>query len=124
MTIFIHNIVLTNWNETLILWQFQLKYTVHTVYTVIKFEFIIILEMKTSAKPEVEHIQILPRWIYQGIMLSMIIISVIVIAANAPTATVIAIAQVFNGCLLPLFSICLILCLNDPQFMNKKPQKW
>ena len=36
---------------------------------------------------------------------------------------VILIAQVFNGCLLPFFSICLLLCLNDPQFMGASPQK-
>ena len=35
---------------------------------------------------------------------------------------VILIAQVFNGCLLPLFSSCLLLCLNDKQFMAGKPQ--
>ena len=29
----------------------------------------------------------------------------------------------FNGCLLPVFSICLLLCLNDPQFMSASPQK-
>ena len=36
---------------------------------------------------------------------------------------VILIAQVFNGCLLPFFSICLLLCINDEQFMGKNPQK-
>ena len=35
----------------------------------------------------------------------------------------ILIAQVFNGCLLPFFAICLLLCLNDPQFMGSSPQK-
>ena len=35
---------------------------------------------------------------------------------------VILIAQVFNGCLLPLFATCLLLCLNDKQFMEKSPQ--
>ena len=29
----------------------------------------------------------------------------------------------FNGCLLPFFAICLLLCLNDPQFMSSSPQK-
>ena len=31
-------------------------------------------------------------------------------------------AQVFNGCLLPFFSTCLLLCLNDIQFMKASPQ--
>ena len=35
---------------------------------------------------------------------------------------VILIAQVFNGCLLPLFATCLLLCLNDKQFMEASPQ--
>ena len=36
---------------------------------------------------------------------------------------VILIAQVFNGCLLPFFAICLLLCINDEQFMGRRPQK-
>ena len=35
---------------------------------------------------------------------------------------VILIAQVFNGCLLPLFSSCLLLCLNDRDLMVSRPQ--
>ena len=35
---------------------------------------------------------------------------------------VILIAQVFNGCLLPLFASCLLLCLNDREFMAASPQ--
>ena len=35
---------------------------------------------------------------------------------------VILITQVFNGCLLPLFATCLMLCLNDSQFMVTSPQ--
>ena len=41
----------------------------------------------------------------------------------APRVQIILIAQVFNGCLLPFFAICLLLCLNDPQFMSSSPQK-
>ena len=41
---------------------------------------------------------------------------------SAPRVHVILIAQVFNGCLLPFFSILLLVCLNDPQFMAKSPQ--
>ena len=35
---------------------------------------------------------------------------------------VILVAQVFNGCLLPLFSSCLLLCLNDRTLMSASPQ--
>ena len=35
---------------------------------------------------------------------------------------VILVAQVFNGCLLPLFSSCLLLCLNDRSLMSASPQ--
>lgn len=65
----------------------------------------------------------LPRFAYWTIMTSMVLIAVVVISANAPRVGVILIAQVFNGCLLPFFSICLLLCLNDDEFMNKSPQK-
>ena len=34
----------------------------------------------------------------------------------------ILVAQVFNGCLLPLFSTCLLLCLNDRSLMSASPQ--
>lgn len=42
---------------------------------------------------------------------------------SAPRVEIILIAQVFNGCLLPFFAICLLTCLNDPQFMSSSPQK-
>ena len=41
---------------------------------------------------------------------------------SADRTLVILIAQVFNGCLLPFFSTCLLLCLNDSQFMSSRPQ--
>merc|ERR1712062_436469 len=64
----------------------------------------------------------LPRWIYLSIMFCMVIISLIVISANADRTYVILVAQVFNGCLLPFLSTCLLLCLNDQQFMKASPQ--
>jgi len=64
----------------------------------------------------------MPRLYFLGLMLVMVVISVIVISANADRTLVILIAQVFNGCLLPLFSSCLLLCLNDKQFMGSSPQ--
>ena len=42
---------------------------------------------------------------------------------SADRTVVILIAQVFNGCLLPFFSICLLLCINDQTFMASDPQK-
>jgi len=60
---------------------------------------------------------------YNGLMFVMVLISVVVISADAPTVKVILVAQVFNGCLLPFFSICLLICLNDPHFMNSSPQR-
>jgi len=70
----------------------------------------------------VEEPQKLPRWVYLGIMFGMVIISLVVISANADRTYVILVAQVFNGCLLPFFSTCLLLCLNDNQFMKSSPQ--
>jgi len=79
-----------------------------------------VVEMEMAVDQEGKR---LPRWIYLGIMFVMVVISTVVIAANADRSLVILIAQVFNGCLLPFFSICLLLCLNDPQFMGSSPQK-
>merc|ERR1711892_1126521 len=64
----------------------------------------------------------MPRMLFLGLMLVMVLVSTVVISANADRTLVILIAQVFNGCLLPLFSTCLLLCLNDKQFMVSSPQ--
>eukprot|EP00092_Neocalanus_flemingeri_P003800 GFUD01004093.1.p1 GENE.GFUD01004093.1~~GFUD01004093.1.p1 ORF type:complete len:552 (-),score=122.95 GFUD01004093.1:17-1672(-) len=64
----------------------------------------------------------MPRLFFLGLMLVMVLLSTVVISANADRTLVILIAQVFNGCLLPLFSTCLLLCLNDKQFMVSSPQ--
>ena len=81
----------------------------------------------------------MPRMLFLGLMLVMVLVSVVVISANglfvnivlisfvmsfvsADRTLVILVAQVFNGCLLPLFSTCLLLCLNDKQFMVSSPQ--
>ena len=39
-----------------------------------------------------------------------------------PRVNVILVAQVFNGCLLPFFAICLLVCLNDQKLMAASPQ--
>ena len=44
------------------------------------------------------------------------------ICVSVDRTGVILVAQVFNGCLLPFFSTCLLLCLNDQQFMGTSPQ--
>jgi len=75
------------------------------------------------AKKEGKELKKLPRPAYWTIITGMVIISTLVIALDAPRVQIILIAQVFNGCLLPFFAICLLLCLNDPQFMSSSPQK-
>jgi len=79
-------------------------------------------ELGLTIENQTEEPNKLPRWIYLSIMFVMVIISVIVISANADRTYVILVAQVFNGCLLPFFSTCLLLCLNDQQFMKASPQ--
>merc|ERR1719237_937057 len=59
----------------------------------------------------------------QIINFAMVIIATVVISTNVDRLVVILVAQVFNGCLLPFFSICLLLCINDEQFMGRCPQK-
>lgn len=66
----------------------------------------------------------LPTWLYYGIMFFTLAVATIVIGAGAPSEKVIEVAQVFNGCLLPVFSTCLLICLNDENIMKKRPQKW
>jgi len=53
----------------------------------------------------------------------MVAIATVVISTNVDRILVILVAQVFNGCLLPIFSVCLLLCINDQQFMGSAPQK-
>jgi len=53
----------------------------------------------------------------------MVGIATVVISTNVDRILVILVAQVFNGCLLPIFSVCLLLCINDEQFMLSAPQK-
>lgn len=84
------------------------------------------VELPTETKIEVEEsekLKNLPRPVYWGIISIEVLVSVIVISLNAPRVQVILVAQVFNGCLLPFFAICLLLCINDNQFMGKSPQK-
>jgi len=75
------------------------------------------------ARKEGKELKKLPRTAYWGIITGMVLVSTLIIALDAPRVKIILIAQVFNGCLLPFFAICLLLCLNDPQFMSSSPQK-
>jgi len=79
------------------------------------------LEMECGEEGKV--LKTLPRVVYWGIISVMVAIATIVISLDAPRVEIILIAQVFNGCLLPFFAICLLTCLNDPQFMSSSPQK-
>jgi len=60
--------------------------------------------------------------VYFGIILIEVVFSTVIISLNVDRTMVILVAQTFNGCLLPFFSMCLLLCLNDPQFMSSAPQ--
>merc|ERR1712179_765206 len=60
--------------------------------------------------------------VYFGIILTEVVFSTVIISLNVDRTMVILVAQTFNGCLLPFFSMCLLLCLNDPQFMSSAPQ--
>jgi len=66
----------------------------------------------------------LPRSFFFGIIFGEVVISVVTIAADADRTGVVLVAQTLNGCLLPFFAILLLLCLNDPQFMEESPQRW
>eukprot|EP00092_Neocalanus_flemingeri_P007784 GFUD01008404.1.p1 GENE.GFUD01008404.1~~GFUD01008404.1.p1 ORF type:complete len:574 (-),score=113.54 GFUD01008404.1:1319-3040(-) len=80
-------------------------------------------ELALECAEEGKQLKTLPRPVYWGIISVMVAIATIVISADAPRVEIILIAQVFNGCLLPFFAICLLTCLNDPQFMASSPQK-
>jgi len=80
-------------------------------------------ELALECAEEGKQLKTLPRPVYWGIISVMVAAATIVISLDAPRVEIILIAQVFNGCLLPFFAICLLLCLNDPQFMSSSPQK-
>jgi len=64
------------------------------------------------------------RFMKQGINIVMVSVAAVVISTNVDRMAIILVAQVFNGCLLPIFSICLLLCVNDRQLMKGATQKW
>jgi len=64
------------------------------------------------------------RFMKQGINIVMVSVAAVVISTNVDRMAIILVAQVFNGCLLPIFSICLLLCVNDRELMKGAAQKW
>jgi len=80
-------------------------------------------EMEMECSQEGKELKTLPRSVYWGMITVMVLIATVVISLDAPRVQIILIAQVFNGCLLPFFAICLLICLNDAQFMSSSPQK-
>jgi len=81
------------------------------------------MDMEMDCAAEGKKLKTLPRPVYWGIISVMVGMATIVISMDAPRVEIILIAQVFNGCLLPFFAICLLTCLNDSQFMATSPQK-
>ena len=65
----------------------------------------------------------LPRPWYFTIMFTMTVFATLLIGSGVGRENIIMVCQVSNGCLLPFFSACLLICLNDPQFMRTSPQK-
>eukprot|EP00931_Biecheleriopsis_adriatica_P068269 TRINITY_DN42248_c0_g1_i1.p1 TRINITY_DN42248_c0_g1~~TRINITY_DN42248_c0_g1_i1.p1 ORF type:complete len:489 (-),score=74.13 TRINITY_DN42248_c0_g1_i1:59-1525(-) len=55
----------------------------------------------------------LPKRMYWGVAVSMVVIPTLVVGGGLPRGAVILVAQVFNGILLPLFCLCLLICYND-----------
>ncbi|CAE7701968.1 HERC2 [Symbiodinium pilosum] len=59
---------------------------------------------------------------FWSIAFSMVAIAVLAICINLPRPSVILVAQLFNGILLPFFCVSLLLCLTDEKFMGAAPQ--
>jgi len=64
----------------------------------------------------------LPGVVYWGIICIIVLAAATVAVAGVPRSSVILVAQVFNGLLLPFFAICLVVCVNDSRFMASQPQ--
>jgi len=65
-----------------------------------------------------------PPRVFFGIMVSTQVVAFAVISAGVNLVAMVTLAQVFNGCLLPMYTFCLLFCLNDAKFMGKQPQTW
>jgi len=69
-----------------------------------------------------EHKVGLSRVISSAIVVLMVTIPTVYISGEADRIFAVLLAQVLNGLLLPILSICLLLCINDTQFMKVSPQ--
>merc|ERR1712130_1034663 len=74
-------------------------------------------EENQESEPKKPH-----RFVFYGTIVFMVLISVIVVCADADRTYVILVAQALNGCLLPFHSMCLVLCINDRDIMSSSPQ--
>lgn len=61
-------------------------------------------------------------WKYRGSMWFTLGVSSAIAASGANAVMVVATAQIMNGLLLPVIATCLLLLLNEPRFMRKRPQ--
>ncbi|CAE7902696.1 mntH [Symbiodinium microadriaticum] len=59
---------------------------------------------------------------YWWIAFSNVSVAVFTILVNLPRPTIILVAQLFNGILLPFYCVSLLLCLTDKKFMGDAPQ--
>eukprot|EP00913_Durusdinium_trenchii_P030515 g28584.t1 len=59
---------------------------------------------------------------FWSIAVTMVCIAMTAIIANLPRPTVILVAQLFNGILLPVYSLALLFCVTDRRFMGSAPQ--
>jgi len=74
-------------------------------------------DVESGAMPQ------LPRRAFWSIAFSIVLIGMAAIIANLPRVTVILVAQLFNGILLPVYSLALLMCITDSQFMGSEPPK-
>lgn len=65
----------------------------------------------------------IPRRAFWSIAFSTVLVAMAAIIANLPRVTVILVAQLFNGILLPVYSLALLMCITDRQFMGSQPPK-
>ncbi|CAE7323226.1 unnamed protein product [Symbiodinium natans] len=81
----------------------------------------LLLQPTQDAEGQLVQPKLKPRS-YWSIAISMVSIAVFVICVNLPRPSVILVAQLFNGILLPFYCISLLLCLTDNTFMADAPQ--
>jgi hypothetical protein len=58
---------------------------------------------------------------FRGQMVIAVVFSVIIAASGAPSVFVIIMAQIINGLLLPILTVCLFVCMNDTHIVAMPP---